>query len=86
MIVGQFAPDQRGRGLGARLLDFALDGAAPGHPVRVETESLTVAADVLYRSRGLRCVFAQDLMSLGQAAAPNGVACRQMPGFMRQMT
>ena len=33
-------------------------------PVLVETESLTQAADALYRSRGLRQTFAEDVMSM----------------------
>jgi len=33
-------------------------------PVLVETESLTQAADALYRSRGLCQTFAEDVMSM----------------------
>jgi mycothiol synthase len=64
VIAGQVAPGYRGRRIGARLLDAALDGAATGTGVLVENESLTDSADALYRSRGLRPVFAEDVMSL----------------------
>ena len=53
VIAGQVAPGYRGRRIGARLLDAALDGADPGTGVLVENESLTGSADALYRSRGL---------------------------------
>jgi mycothiol synthase len=64
LIAGQVDPELRRLGIGGRLLDFALDGAAaaPG-AVRVETESLCSGADALYRSRGLTCVFAEDIMT-----------------------
>ncbi|MGE5286101.1 MAG: GNAT family N-acetyltransferase [Micromonosporaceae bacterium] len=79
VIVGQVAPDQRGRGVGTRLLDFALGGADAAMPVRVETESLTVAADALYRSRGLRRVFAEDVMSLALAGGlPSAAVTRDV--------
>ncbi|HWF80457.1 MAG TPA: GNAT family N-acetyltransferase [Streptosporangiaceae bacterium] len=63
VVVGQVDPDERRRGIGGRLLDFALDGAGAGVTVRVETESGCGGADALYRSRGLVCVFAEDLMT-----------------------
>jgi ribosomal protein S18 acetylase RimI-like enzyme len=73
-IAGLVGPRHRGQGLGGRLLDFALDGTGAGAPVQVETESLTRPADALYRSRGLRPVFAEDVMSMplagGQAVRP----------------
>ncbi len=69
-IAGLVAPGHRGQGLGARLLDFALDGTAADAAVLVETESLTQAADVLYRSRGLRQSFAEDVMSMPLARRP----------------
>ncbi len=71
-IVGQVAPEWRRRGIGGRLLDFALDGADPGAPVMVETESLAAGADTLYRSRGLTCVFAEDVMTISLASATPG--------------
>lgn len=71
LIVGQVDPEQRGRGIGGRLLDAALDGVGTGAAatmVRVENESLTERADALYRSRGLTCVFAEDVMTRPLAA------------------
>lgn len=66
-IAGLVGPAWRGHGLGGQLLDFGLAAAGPDAPVIVETESLTEAADALYRSRGLRPVFAEDVMSLSLA-------------------
>lgn len=63
VIVGQVDPEQRRRGIGGRLLDLALERADAGVTVRVDTESLTEWADALYRSRGLTCVFAEDVMT-----------------------
>lgn len=67
VIVGQVDPELRRRGIGGRLLDFALDGPAAGVTVRVETESLGSGADALYRSRGLTCIFAEDIMTCSLA-------------------
>ena len=75
-IVGQVAPEWRRRGIGARLLDIALDSADPRASVVVETESLTVGADSLYRSRGLTCVFAEDVMAISLADGLPDVASR----------
>jgi mycothiol synthase len=55
--IGLVDPDRRGEGLGGRLLDWILTATA-----RVETESLTDAADALFRSRGLARTFAEDIM------------------------
>lgn len=55
--IGLVDPDQRDEGLGGHLLDWILSGAE-----RVETESLTGAADALFRSRGLTRTFAEDIM------------------------
>ena len=63
-IAGLVAPGHRGQGVGGRLLDLALDSTGMLTPVLVETESLTQAADALYRSRGLRQTFAEDVMSM----------------------
>jgi ribosomal protein S18 acetylase RimI-like enzyme len=73
--TGLVDPRWRGRGIGAQLLDRALetaqamaDGLTPaGSPrragrVSVETESLTPAVAQLFASRGLRQVFAEDIM------------------------
>lgn len=66
-IAGLVGPGYRGQGVGARLLDFALDSTGAAAPVLVETESLTQAADALYRSRGLHQKFAEDVMSMSLA-------------------
>jgi len=63
VIVGQVDPDERCRGVGGRLLDVALDSVGAAVAVRVETESLGSGAAALYRSRGLSCVFAEDIMT-----------------------
>jgi mycothiol synthase len=64
-------PDLRGRGIGATLLDAALTEAALTEAavvsgergsISVETESLTPGAAELFASRGLRQVFAEDVM------------------------
>jgi mycothiol synthase len=64
VIVGQVSPELRRHRIGSRLLDFAISRAGDA-AVRVDTESLTPGADALYRSRGLACVFAEDVMALG---------------------
>lgn len=77
VIVGQVDPQERRRGIGGRLLDLALDSV--GLAVRVQTESLGGGADALYRSRGLTCVFAEEVMTrpltgrLPEAATEPGV-------------
>ena len=66
--IGAVHPAHRGQGLGIRLLDWILARAA-----RVETEALTDAADKLFRVRGLRRTFAEDIMRadlLRMAPAP----------------
>ena len=66
-IAGLVAPGHRGQGVGAGLLDFVLEGTGRLAPVLVETESLTRAADALYRNRGLHQTFAEDVMSVSLA-------------------
>ena len=61
VFTGMVDPVARGAGLGARLLDWGLD--RPG-PVTVETEGLTPAAEALFASRGLRQIFAEDVMRI----------------------
>jgi len=61
-IAGVVAPGRRGQGIGGRLLDFALTGVRG--PVLAETECLTGPADALFRGRGLRQTFAEDVMSM----------------------
>ncbi|MGY4644114.1 GNAT family N-acetyltransferase [Cellulomonas sp. URHB0016] len=63
-LVGLVAPTARGRGLGARLLDAGLAEAAHVGAASVETEGLTEDARALFASRGLRQVFAEDVMSV----------------------
>ncbi|MFF2351308.1 GNAT family N-acetyltransferase [Kitasatospora sp. NPDC058115] len=76
-LVGAVDPDARGRGLGGELLDRLMPAA--GTVVQVETEALTPATEELFRSRGLRQVFAEDVFRLGPeaplewAALPAGV-------------
>ena len=67
VFTGLVDPGFRGRGLGGRLLDWGVESA--GQPVTVETESLTVPADELFRSRGLRQTFAEDVLRIGLPAA-----------------
>jgi mycothiol synthase len=78
-IAGLVAPGHRGQGVGGRLLDAMLDGTATVAPVQVETESLTQAADDLYRSRGLHQTFAEDVMSMPLARLVPAVTAN--PGF-----
>ena len=65
-------PAVRGTGLGARILDWALAEAAGrgADAVSVESESLTPAVAELFGSRGLRQVFAEDIMRFDLAAGP----------------
>ena len=72
VFVGLVDPTVRGRGIGAALLDWGLDRSPP---VTVETEGLTPAAEKLFASRGLRRVFAEDVMriDLEQAASDDSV-------------
>lgn len=87
-IVGQVDPQERRRGIGGQLLDFALDSA--GLAVRVETESLGSGADTLYRSRGLTCVFAEDTLTrplagrLPEAATEPRVVCIEWSGAVAE--
>ena len=75
--TGFVDPSWRGRGLGARLLDWQLaDNTVAGSSVAgstvarvgggvavtVETESVSPAAERLFASRGLTCAFAEDVL------------------------
>jgi mycothiol synthase len=68
IFTGLVDPAARGRGIGSRLLDWGLAECA--RPVTVETESLTAAARELFAARGLRQVFAEDVMRIELSAAP----------------
>ena len=72
-FVGLVDPEARGLGVGAYLLDWGLTEAArqPG-PVTVETESLTAGAEALFAARGLRQVFAEDVMRVDFPPVPEG--------------
>jgi mycothiol synthase len=72
VVTGMVDPDHRGRGLGAYALDWALATArgAGAESVTVETESLSDPAETLFASRGLRQVFAEDVMRFDLAVEP----------------
>jgi mycothiol synthase len=59
VFTGLVDPAARGTGLGGALLDWALDRATT-----IETEGLTSAAEKLFAERGLRQVFAEDVMRI----------------------
>ncbi|MFD0747021.1 GNAT family N-acetyltransferase [Phytohabitans flavus] len=71
--IGLVDPAHRGHGIGGTLLDWGLDAAAAvdtgASGVTVETEALTEAAERLFASRGLRQVFAEDVMRFDLATA-----------------
>jgi GNAT superfamily N-acetyltransferase len=70
-FTGLVDPDVRGRGLGSWLLESGLaEGARLGGPVTVETEALTPATEALFTGRGLRQVFAEDVMCRDLTADP----------------
>ncbi|GLH97077.1 GNAT family N-acetyltransferase [Phytohabitans aurantiacus] len=80
MITGMVDPARRGLGVGSRLLDWALSAAGTfTGDVVLETEAVTPEAQRLFESRGLRQVFAEDVMridlsgDLPAAAVPAGV-------------
>jgi mycothiol synthase len=71
-------PGVRARDHAGRLLDGGLaEAARRGGPVTVETESLTIAQEQLFAARGLRQVFAEDVMRIDLAAP---VPAAQWPG------
>ncbi|WP_211277777.1 GNAT family N-acetyltransferase [Couchioplanes caeruleus] len=65
-FVGLVDPEVRACGLGSRLLDWGLaEGRRRGGSVTVETESLTGESLRLFEGRGLRQVFAEDVLRFG---------------------
>jgi mycothiol synthase len=67
-FIGLVDPEHRGRGAGAALLDWGIGTAGPD--LTVETEALTAQGERLFASRGLRQVFAEDVMRVDLAADP----------------
>jgi mycothiol synthase len=63
-FCGLVDPDVRGRGIGSHLLTW---GLGQEQPVTVETESLTGPAEELFAARGLRQIFAEDVMRIDLA-------------------
>ena len=72
VLVGLVDPAARGRGLGSALLDHGLASAraSADGAVVVESEGLTPDAERLFASRGLRQVFAEDVLRLDLADRP----------------
>jgi mycothiol synthase len=70
VVTGLVDPAVRGRGVGATLLDWGLTTAATiADTVTVETEALTEATGELFAARGLRQIFAEDVLRFDLAAA-----------------
>jgi mycothiol synthase len=72
VTTGLVDPSWRRRGVGGGAFDW-MCAMAGGRAVRAETEALGDGADALYLSRGLRQVFAEDVMQLSavdQVVAP----------------
>ena len=71
VLTGLVDPARRGAGTGGRLLDrgLAVAGRAGG-AVTVETEALTAGAARLFQSRGLREVWAEEVMRFDLVASP----------------
>jgi ribosomal protein S18 acetylase RimI-like enzyme len=68
VFAGLVDPAHRSAGLGGRLLDWGLtEGRRLGGRVTVETESLTGTSARLFADRGLRQVFAEDVMRIDLA-------------------
>jgi mycothiol synthase len=69
-FTGMVDPAARGRGLGSHLLSWGLaEAGRHAGPVTVETESLAAGAETLFAARGLRQVFAEDVMRIDLTAA-----------------
>lgn len=69
MVTGMVDPAHRGTGVGSRMLDWALSAAGTfTGDVVLETEAVTPEAERLFESRGLRQVFAEDVMRIDLSA------------------
>jgi mycothiol synthase len=68
VTTGLVHPAWRRRGIGGQAFDWACAESGAGR-VRAETEALNDGADALYLSRGLRQVFAEDVMQLVASAS-----------------
>lgn len=69
MVTGMVDPAHRGVGVGSRMLDWALSAAGTfTGDVVLETEAVTPEAERLFQSRGLRQVFAEDVMRIDLSA------------------
>jgi ribosomal protein S18 acetylase RimI-like enzyme len=92
IVTGLVDPGARGCGVGGRLLDHGLElaGSLSGGAVTVETESLTSGAAALFGSRGLRQVFAEDVLWTdlgwfdGQPCWPADVAVTSWSGAVAE--
>lgn len=71
VLTGLVDPARRGAGIGGRLLDQGLAVAADAAGVvTVEIEALTAGAARLFQSRGLREVWAEEVMRFDLVASP----------------
>jgi mycothiol synthase len=69
LTTGLVHPGWRRRGVGGRAFDW-VEQLAGETRLRAETETLNDGAHALYLSRGLKLVFAEDVMRLPAAAQP----------------
>ena len=69
ITTGMVHPAWRRRGIGGHAFDWAA-GAAGDRELRAETEALGDGAHALYLSKGLRQVFAEDVMQLPSSVRP----------------
>jgi mycothiol synthase len=75
---GLVHPQHRGRGVGHRLMSWAVEKAEGAGPLTVLTETSSPAAEEMYAGFGLKQVFAElvmrhDLASLPAIQAPSGL-------------
>jgi ribosomal protein S18 acetylase RimI-like enzyme len=71
IFCGLVDPAERGAGTGGSVLDWGLERAET-----VETEGLSPAAEGLFASRGLRQVFAEDVMRIDLTTDPTVAPAR----------